>query len=317
MNIRTLKYLVAIETYGSISETAKRMYITQPYLSKILRDTEEEFHITIFARSKKGLTVTERGKLFLDMARDLIQESDRFVKMFLEEPGRISLKIAAFPSSYAMDAYLRMLKSLPDKAFLFHYKEESTVDVIEDVHSRAADLGVIFQKEKNEALTKEFFKSRKILCKRIFDTRLHLIVRRGHPLIGKASLSLQDLYQYGMVMWYTKKGSEIYSLEDGYYNKSSLPDLIDFEKFRRIIYIYSRAAMHNILLQTDCIALGSQATLDQSENFGLVSLPFPFPEGENPADYDNTLYYIYRNDRPLTPQARYYINTLMKCYSQM
>jgi len=111
-------------------------------------------------------------------------------------------------------------------------------------------------------------------------------------------------------------GAEIYSLEDGYYNKSSLPELIDFEKFRQIIYIYSRAAMHNILLQTDCIALGSQATLDQSENFGLVSLPFPFPEGENPADYDNTLYYIYRNDRPLTPQARYYIKTLMECYSQ-
>ena len=154
MNIRTLKYLVAIETYGSISEAAKRMYITQPYLSKILRDTEEEYNVTIFARGKKGLSLTERGRLFLDMARDLIEESEQFVRLFQEEPGRISLKIAAFPSSYAMDAYLRMLTVLPDKAFLFHYKEEPTADVIEDVHSQAADLGVIFWKEKNEALTR-------------------------------------------------------------------------------------------------------------------------------------------------------------------
>ena len=258
MNIRTLKYLVAIETYGSISEAAKRMYITQPYLSKILRDTEEEYNVTIFARGKKGLSLTERGKLFLDMARDLIEESDQFIRLFRGESGRVSLNIAAFPSSYAMDAYLRMLKTLPEQAFLFHYKEEPTADVIEDVHSQAADLGVIFLKEKNEALTREYFKAKRLICARVFDTRLHLIVRCGHPLTEKADFTLEDLYSWGLVMYYTKKEAKIYSLEDGYYNKASLSDLIDFEKFRQIIYIYNRGSMHNILQQTDFIALGSQ-----------------------------------------------------------
>ncbi len=315
MNIRTLKYLVAIETYGSISEAAKRMYITQPYLSKILRDTEEEYNVTIFARGKKGLSLTERGKLFLDMARDLIEESDQFIRLFRGESGRVSLKIAAFPSSYAMDAYLRMLKTLPEQAFLFHYKEEPTADVIEDVHSQAADLGVIFLKEKNEALTREYFKAKRLICARVFDTRLHLIVRCGHPLTEKADFTLEDLYSWGLVMYYTKKEARIYSLEDGYYNKASLSDLIDFEKFRRIIYIYNRGSMHNILQQTDFIALGSQATLEQGRNFGLVSLPFPFPGGEQAEEYDNTLYYIYRNDRPLSEMARLYTDTLVKYYS--
>ena len=56
MNIRTLKYLVAIETYGSISEAAKRMYITQPYLSKILRDTEEEDNGTFAHRARPAVS---------------------------------------------------------------------------------------------------------------------------------------------------------------------------------------------------------------------------------------------------------------------
>ena len=116
-------------------------------------------------------------------------------------------------------------------------------------------------------------------------------------------------------MYYTKKEARIYSLEEGYYNKASLSELIDFEKFRQIIYIYNRGSMHNILRQTDFIALGSQATLEQDRTFGLISLPFPFPEGERPEEYDNTLYYIYRNDRPLTEMARLYTDTLMRYYS--
>ncbi len=122
--------------------------------------------------------------------------------------------------------YLRMLKTLPEQAFLFHYKEEPTADVIEDVHSQAADLGVIFLKEKNEALTREYFKAKRLICARVFDTRLHLIVRCGHPLTEKADFTLEDLYSWGLVMYYTKKEAKIYSLEDGYYNKASLSDLI-------------------------------------------------------------------------------------------
>lgn len=316
MNIRILSYLVAIETYGSISEAAKRLYVSQPYLSKILHDIEEEYRVTIFTRGKNGMQPTEKGRLFLDMAKELIQDSERFGKIFKEGDGSSSLRIAAFPSSYIIDAYLRMVKSMPEQSFRFHYKEESTIDVIQDIYSRAADVGVLFLKEQNHKLTEEFFKSRRIVCHPIFNARLHVIVRSGHPLTLKEHLTLDDLYQYNIVMYYTKKGTGIYSLEDGYYNKFSLPELIDFERFRQIIYIYSRASMHNILNQTDYIALGSQATLDQSENFGLVSLPFPFPDhAANPDEYSNTLYYIHLMDRPLSPLARCFVNFLLKCYS--
>lgn len=316
MNIRILTYLVAIETYGSVSEAAKRLYVSQPYLSKILHDIEEEYHVTIFTRGKNGMQPTEKGRLFLDMAKELIQDSERFGKIFKDGAGSSSLRIAAFPSSYIIDAYLRMIKSMPEESFRFHYKEESTIDVIQDIYSRAADVGVIFLKEQNNRLTEEFFKSRRIICRPIFNANLHVIVRSGHPLIYKERLTLDDLYEYNIVMYYTKKGTGIYSLEDGYYNKFSLPELIDFERFRQIIYIYGRASMHNILNQTDYIALGSQATLDQSENFGLVSLPFPFPDHvTNHSEYSNTLYYIYLQDRPLSPLAKCFVDFLLKCYS--
>ncbi len=316
MNTRILSYLTAIETYGSLSEAAKRLYVSQPYLSKILHDMEDRYHITIFTRGKNGMQTTENGRLFLDMARELIQDAERFEKIFRDHTGETMLRIAAFPSSYAADAYLRMIKAMPDQSFRFHYKEESSSEVIKDVYTSAADVGIIFLKKRSRTLTEQFFKARRIICRPVFDARLHVIVRNGHPLTQKNDLTLEDLYQYNIAMYHTKKGDGIYSLEDGYYNQVSLPDLVDFDRFKQIIYIYSRATLHNILNQTDYIALGSQATLDQQKNFGIASIPFPFPGGmKDPDSFGNTLCYIHLKDRPLSSAAKRFVQYLLKYYS--
>ncbi len=316
MNTRILSYLTAIETYGSLSEASKRLYVSQPYLSKILHDMEDQYHITIFTRGKSGMQATENGRLFLDMARELIQEVERFEKIFRDQTGETMLRIAAFPSSYAADAYLRMIKAMPEQSFRFHYKEESSSEVIQDVYTQAADVGIIFLKKKNRTLTEHFFKARRILYRPVFDATLHLITRAGHPLTQKSDLTLEDIYQYNIAMYHAKKETGIYSLEDGYYNQASLPDLVDFDRFKQIIYIYSRATLHNVLNQTDYIALGSQATLDQQENFGIVSIPFPFPKGtKDPDSYGNTLCYIHLKDRPLSSAAKRFVQYLLKYYS--
>lgn len=53
MNFQNLEYLIEISNCGSISAAAKRLFVTQPYLSKVLRETEKEYGLTIFTRGKK------------------------------------------------------------------------------------------------------------------------------------------------------------------------------------------------------------------------------------------------------------------------
>lgn len=78
MNLQHLRYAVEIANFGSISRAAQALYVSQPYLSKIIRELEEEYGITIFARSKNGITPTDSGRLFLDMARDLLDNCKKF-----------------------------------------------------------------------------------------------------------------------------------------------------------------------------------------------------------------------------------------------
>lgn len=77
MNLQHLEYLIEIENCGSISKAARRLFVTQPYLSRILKEVESEYGITVFTREKTGITPTDSGRLFLDMARDLLGTDGR------------------------------------------------------------------------------------------------------------------------------------------------------------------------------------------------------------------------------------------------
>lgn len=56
MNLQNMEYLIEISNCGSISAAAKRLFVTQPYLSKVLRETEKEYGLTIFTRGKNELS---------------------------------------------------------------------------------------------------------------------------------------------------------------------------------------------------------------------------------------------------------------------
>lgn len=88
MNLQHLQYIIEIDNCGSISKAAQNLYVSQPYLSKILRETEEEYHLSIFTRGKNGIALTESGRLFISMAKDLLNNAANFEKAF--EARRIS-----------------------------------------------------------------------------------------------------------------------------------------------------------------------------------------------------------------------------------
>lgn len=313
MNINMLEYLAAIEQYGSLSEAARHLYVSQPYLSRLVRQAEQEYGLTIFTRGREGLCPTEQGRLFLQMARDLAAQAQQFRRTFQAAGGAASLRIAAFPSTYGVDAFLQLLAENPDRTLRLGYEEQSSVQVVQQVHTRQADLGILFLKERNQVSNEAFFHARRIALQRVASTRMHLLLRAGHPLTRMPCFGLEELYRYGLVMFRSQPGTGVYSLEDGYYNDVSLADLLEFDRFRQVVSVRSRATMHNLLAQTDCIALGNQIEGEELAEFGLCFLPFPYPpHTQDPEGYNNSLYCIHLKDQPLSPMGQRYVECLKR-----
>ena len=83
MRVQQLKYILKVAEVGSITEAAKLLFISQPSLSNSIKETEKEAGITIFLRSRTGITLTKDGAEFLGYARQVIQQmellEDRYV----------------------------------------------------------------------------------------------------------------------------------------------------------------------------------------------------------------------------------------------
>lgn len=311
MNIRNLKYLIEIERSGSLSAAAQKLYISQSYLSRVVHDTEQEYHLTVFTRDRRGLTLTEGGRVFLEMAKELVNQADEFENTFRQNRPVSTLRIVSSPSSYSVAAFTQMLREMPEQALRYSYKEKNAAGVIDAVYNHRADLGVIYLKDIHAPGNAEFFKGRHIEYKKAFSTSLHILLRRGHPLFDKPGFTLEDLYEYNMVVLQNSSGVALNGIADGFYNSYSLPDLVDFDRFRQVVRITDRSILHDVLRDTDYIALGNQLSGQPMPALGIRILPFPFPAAvQDMGQFNHSLYYIYLKDRPLPPAAQTYIRYL-------
>ena len=74
MNPNVLRYAIEVERCRSITKAAKQLFVSQPNLSRDIRELEEEIGFSLFTRSSKGVVPTEKGREFLLLARKAVQQ---------------------------------------------------------------------------------------------------------------------------------------------------------------------------------------------------------------------------------------------------
>ena len=80
MELRHLRYFTAVAEEQNVTRAAARLHVSQPPLSRQIRDLEEELGVELFKRTAKSLELTEAGKIFLNEARAVLLRSDAAVQ---------------------------------------------------------------------------------------------------------------------------------------------------------------------------------------------------------------------------------------------
>ena len=76
MNILHLKYALEIDKYKSINKAAEMLFMSQPNLSRALKELEDDLGISIFKRTSKGMDTTMQGEEFLSYAKKILAQID-------------------------------------------------------------------------------------------------------------------------------------------------------------------------------------------------------------------------------------------------
>ena len=317
MNLQALKYIIEIEKCGSISKAAKNLYLSQPYLSKLVKETESEYQITLFTRSKKGITLTESGRLFVDMGRNLQQQIDDFQNVFLSHSKGTQLRISSCIFSHPCDALIRMFQSEEAEEYLrCTFREVSNDEVIDDVYTNVSDIGILLLNNSSLNAAQWTMKTKQIACHIIFSSKVYLLARKGHPLFTSGNpITLEDVYQYNFVIYSGKRRERGTAPIDVY--SDDMMSLINWDRIHQIVYVTSRAALRDILTRTDYLAIGIVDVQDQESNMNLWTIPLPEELSLPQPDFGHYICYIHLKNRKLPMGCKTFIHYLQKYYGHI
>ena len=82
MEIRVLRYFLEIAREGNMSRAAERLHVTQPTLSKQMKDLEQELGKKLFKRCSTSVSLTDEGMLLRKRAEDLLAMADKITNEF-------------------------------------------------------------------------------------------------------------------------------------------------------------------------------------------------------------------------------------------
>lgn len=315
MNFQALKYVIEIEKCGSISKAAQNLHLSQPYLSKVVKEMENEFHISLFTRSKRGITLTESGRLFIDMGRDLQRSMDNFQSMFHSPLEYEQLRVSSRTCSHPFDAFVRMLQETERKKLRCVFRETTNDMVISDIYTNAADIGILLLDQNNWRDVQRILEIKRIACHRLCASKGYLLARNDHPLLtGEREVRVEDIYQYDFVL-YEPQPHSYYNLI-GDTHLSEMADLLDWDQIKQVVYVTSRAALHDILLRTDYLSFGLVDVQDQETNMSLATFPLPEEFTQQRPDISYFFCYIHLKNREISPICKRFIHCLEKYYGK-
>ncbi len=111
VELRHLRYFIALAEELHFGRAAARMHITQPPMSRQLKELEKELEVILLARNNKVVKLTEQGQIFLEHARQLQELLDRAIKMTRKahrgEFGRLAIGYLAEAAFHLLPNVLR------------------------------------------------------------------------------------------------------------------------------------------------------------------------------------------------------------------
>src|SRR4029078_2029379 len=99
LDIRHLRYFLAVAEAGSFSRAADRLRISQPSVSQQMRDLEASLRVPLFQRRGKRILLTPRGLIFQEHARALLHQLENLLQELNGEPGELrgALRLGVIP----------------------------------------------------------------------------------------------------------------------------------------------------------------------------------------------------------------------------
>jgi DNA-binding transcriptional LysR family regulator len=189
VELRHLRYFVAVAEMENVSRAALKLHVSQPALSRQIRDLEDEIGFSLLERTAKSVRLTEAGRAFLDNARALLQNADEAVTkaraVASAEPTELHVGYSPTAVAEILPKALRAFqRTMPNVHVRSH--DSSNKDILDGIRNGRLQLGLIIPPPRASAL-------HDVRYEQLFQERVGVAVAPQHPFARRRVIPITEV----------------------------------------------------------------------------------------------------------------------------
>ncbi|WP_374284701.1 LysR family transcriptional regulator [Lactococcus sp.] len=267
MNIKQLRYVVAIANSGTFREASEQLFVSQPAMSIAIKDLERELDFQIFERTNTGTSLTIEGERFYEHAQSVLRNFESFEARFSKpkESDR-TFSVASQHYDFLAPVGVDFAKKNPEIKN-FRIFESTTYSILQEVAQGHSELGIVYLNKHNRAGIIRMLDKLELEYEELFLSQTHIYLRKDHPLANKSAINEKDLKPLDRVRFTQENEQFLYYSED----------LVETFENTFIYNTTDRATLNGILERTDAYATGL-GFIDEESVSNITVVPM---DGDN------------------------------------
>ena len=241
LNILSLKYAVTVARCGSITGAAEQLAMSQPNLSKAIKELETSLGITIFQRTSTGVVPTGQGLEFLDSARHILQQLDELENRYkADENRKIAFSVSVPRASYITYAFADFANSLStDREFELNFMETNSMEAVQNISRKGYSLGIIRYQSEYDSYFQKMLSEKRMQSQLLWEFEYQALMSLRNPLAQRKKIRLQELEPLTEVI-------------HGDWDVPFIPDdeqeqVLSVPNQKKKIYVYERGSQFDLL----------------------------------------------------------------------
>lgn len=196
MELRHLKYFVAVAEEQNVTRAAARLHVSQPPLSRQIRDLEAELGVVLFEHTARAVRLTPAGRVFLSEAQAVLRRAEEAVQTARaaagDHGGEIHVAYAPSLTVQILPGTLRLFQSeSPGVRVVLH--DLSTEEMLHGLHQGKLDVALMIHPGRKNL--------RGLAFEELYTYPLCLAVHPAHPLARKRKVGLADLLKERLIAY--------------------------------------------------------------------------------------------------------------------
>ena len=290
VTLQQLHSFIEVAAEGSITAAAELLSVAQPTMSAAMKDLEEKVGRPLLVRSARGIALTTDGAEFLGYAKQVVEQVALLEQRYLgRPPSRRLLGVSTQHYSFAVDAFVRMVKQTEGAEYEFSLRETRTWDIIEDIRTLRSELGILYRNDFNRNVIDKLLRDSGLTFHPLFLAEPHIFVSRKNPLAARDRATLADLADLPRLTFDQGANNSFYFAEEILSTLSS----------RREIRVSDRATIFNLMIGLDGYTISTGIISDDLDP-EIVAVPLDVDERIE-------IGWIGHTAIPLTEQAHRYL----------